>query len=309
MTTKNPIVSIGLPIFNSEKYLRESIDSILAQTFTDFELIISDNASTDSTEEICNTYAANDPRVRYCRNSTNIGPIRNHNRLVELSRGKYFRFAGYDDLCAPDLIAKFVDILEKDSSVILCYSITTKIDENGNQIELIDKDLAYSSQPLIRFQELVSGDHCCEPFYGLIRLNVLRKTNNLFLYADSDRTFLSELSLYGKYFKIPETIFFRRYHPQKSTVAYVDALGRTAWSRSPDDKIIKDYFDLNLLKFKDYLKVISRAPLPLNERMDCYTYIIRLMFLSLAKEWLQNTRRRLFLTRETFHLFKSFFTH
>jgi Glycosyltransferases involved in cell wall biogenesis len=134
VSIQDPKVSIGLPVFNGEKYLREAIDSILAQTFTDFELIISDNASTDRTEEICKEYEAKDPRVRYYRNELNLGAAPNYNRLVELSRGEYFKWACHDDLCAPEFLEKCVEILEQNSPIILCYTRTLIIDENGKPI-------------------------------------------------------------------------------------------------------------------------------------------------------------------------------
>jgi glycosyltransferase involved in cell wall biosynthesis len=90
-----PRLSIGMPVFNGEKYLKEALDSILAQTYSDFELLISDNASTDRTEQICREYAAKDRRIRYYRNEKNIGAPKNFNRVFELSSGKYFRWATF----------------------------------------------------------------------------------------------------------------------------------------------------------------------------------------------------------------------
>jgi glycosyltransferase involved in cell wall biosynthesis len=95
MTSKIPRVSIGLPVFNGEKYLAEALDSILSQTYRDFKLIISDNASTDRTEQICREYAAKDRRIRYYRNEKNIGAPKNFNRVFELSSGKYFRWDAF----------------------------------------------------------------------------------------------------------------------------------------------------------------------------------------------------------------------
>ena len=101
-----PKVSIGLPVYNGDEFLEKAIESILGQSFTDFELIISDNASTDKTALICQTYAARDARIRYYRNATNIGGANNGNRTFLLAQGQYFRWAAHDDLCAPELIAQ-----------------------------------------------------------------------------------------------------------------------------------------------------------------------------------------------------------
>ena len=112
-----PRVSIGLTVFNSERYLDESIQSLLSQTFQDFELIISDNASTDRTKDIALTYAARDHRVRYVRNRMNIGVAGNFNQVFRLSSGEFFKWAAYDDLCAPDFLFRCVEVLDRSSTM------------------------------------------------------------------------------------------------------------------------------------------------------------------------------------------------
>ena len=112
MLNNKPRVSIGMPVFNGENYLAEALDSLLTQTFSDFELIISDNASTDKTEEICRAYAVRDQRIRYFRNQENLGASRNYNRVFELSSGEYFKWAAHDDLCAPEFLGRCVDVLD-----------------------------------------------------------------------------------------------------------------------------------------------------------------------------------------------------
>src|SRR5207244_10480282 len=111
-TSKMPRVSIGVPVYNGERYIAETLDSLLAQTFEDFELIISDNASHDRTEGICRAYAAKDSRIRYVRNSTNLGAARNYRLAVELSSGEYFRWANCDDLFAPTSLSRCVEVLD-----------------------------------------------------------------------------------------------------------------------------------------------------------------------------------------------------
>ena len=130
--SESPCVSIGLAVYNGEKYLKKALDSIITQTFTDLELIISDNFSTDNTQQICEQYASQDERIRYYRNNKNIGAPRNFNRAFELASGKYFKWAASDDVLAPDFLRKCVAILDKDASVVLCHSITGRIDENGD---------------------------------------------------------------------------------------------------------------------------------------------------------------------------------
>ena len=148
MTSNQPRLSIGLPVYNGEKFLKEAIDSLLAQTFEDFELIISDNASTDKTEEICRAYAEKDQRIRYYRNDKNIGCARNFDRVFKLSSGEYFKWAAYDDLHAPDFIEKCVEVLDQDPTIILCHSQTYFIDEEGSFLQNYDIKLkAYALKP------------------------------------------------------------------------------------------------------------------------------------------------------------------
>jgi glycosyltransferase involved in cell wall biosynthesis len=117
MEKSNPKVSIGLPVYNGENFIREAIDSILGQIFCDFELIISDNASSDGTEEICRSYAGRDQRVRYYRNEENIGSSGNYTRVFLLAKGKYFKWTAHDDICKPDFIEKCIEVLDKDDSL------------------------------------------------------------------------------------------------------------------------------------------------------------------------------------------------
>ena len=108
-----PRLTIGLPVYNGEKYVAESIESLLGQSFTDFELVISDNASTDSTGDICRQYEKQDSRVRYFRQPQNIGLAPNHNFVVERASGELFKWAAGDDLYARDLVERCVDALDK----------------------------------------------------------------------------------------------------------------------------------------------------------------------------------------------------
>ena len=124
-------VSIGLPVFNAEQYLEQSLASILSQTYGNFELIISDNASTDATEAICQRYVVRDARVRYHRNSRNHGPTFNFRQVVLLSSGEYFLWAAHDDMFAPEYVERCVAFLEQNPDVVLCYSKSIEIDEQG----------------------------------------------------------------------------------------------------------------------------------------------------------------------------------
>lgn len=260
----NPKVSIGLAVYNGETYLEEAIISILQQTYPDFELIISDNASTDKTREICLKYACDDPRIRYHRNTTNIGGANNENLTFQLSNGEYFRLAAHDDRLHPDLIRQCVEVLDQHPEVILSYPQVVEIDENGVENRTRSLGLGLSARPHVRFDELCSRSHHCEPMYGMIRSAVLRKTSLQKNYTDSDRTFLCELTLHGSFYEIEAPLFYKRYHRGN---LYVDWRTRMAWfDPSMAGKLVFPYW----AQFVDYLRVISTAEIPLVEKFRCF---------------------------------------
>jgi glycosyltransferase involved in cell wall biosynthesis len=279
-----PTISVGLPVYNGERYLQESIDSILAQTYTDFELIISDNASTDGTEEICRRYAAGDARVRYHRNQRNIGGGQNHCRVFSLAMGKYFRFAAHDDVCAPQLFAHCLEALELHPEAVLSYPIIVRIDAEGRSIGEIRQQKGAAPEPHVRFEDLTAGDHDCAIIYGLIRSDVLadieRKTGLLPPYSQADRTLLGQLSLYGPFVQVVQPLFSKRYHPAMSIGQFPGGRERMAWYRPPDEDPISLPF---WQEFLHYLRVIGTAPLSPAERLRCYRRVLR--WLSVERGW------------------------
>ena len=129
-----PLVSIGLPVYNGERYLEQAIDTILAQTFQSWELIVSDNASNDRTEEICRGYMAREPRIRYHRQERNIGIARNFNAVIDMARADYFKWHAHDDLCAPTLVERCVEALEANPTASAAFTKTVRIDAEGATI-------------------------------------------------------------------------------------------------------------------------------------------------------------------------------
>ena len=126
-----PRLTIGLPVYNGERYLAESIEALLGQSYTDFELIISDNASTDDTSLICGRYAKQDSRIRYYRQPRNVGLAPNHNFCARQARGELFKWAAADDLYHRDLLLRCVEVLDERPEVVLVHSYTAMIDEDG----------------------------------------------------------------------------------------------------------------------------------------------------------------------------------
>lgn len=260
-----PRVSIGLAVYNGDEYLRSAIDSILAQTFTDFELVISDNASTDDTQAICREYAAEDPRVRYHRNEENIGGANNENLTFEMARAPYFRLAAHDDRLAPTLIERCVDVLDTDPDVVLCHAGAVSIDADDVEHGAVYREEGTESRPSERLGSLCMREHWCEATYGLIRSDVLRRTQLQKNYTNSDRVLLCELALHGPFHLVREPLFYKRYHQGNE---YKDWRGRMAWFDPSLSASGKSGFP-NWLELRDYLRIIVRAPIPMPERGRC----------------------------------------
>jgi len=275
-------VSIGMPVFNGEKYLREALDSILAQTYRDFELIISDNASTDHTQQICLEYAAKDSRIRYYRNEKNLGADKNFNRVFELSSGEYFKWAAYDDVHAPEYLQKCIAILDKDPSIVLCHSRSGRIDEHGTFMGNYNQRMLRrigSRKPHERFGDLLSLYNACSAIFGVIRASSFRKTPLHGSYIGADRNLLAEIGLMGQIHEIPEYLFFERYHPDAYTSMYhgddrstsVNRLrkemawwSKHEWTSFPHWKNCAEYFTS-----------VNRVRLKWSERLLCYGQIFR----------------------------------
>jgi len=215
-----------MPVYNAEQYLDRAFDSILAQTFEDFELVISDNASTDATEEMCRAYAQRDDRIRYFRNRENRGVIRNFNSVFRLSKGQYFKWAASDDVCGEDYLLRAVQILDHDTSVVLVWARTVGIDERGDRVPLPSEvsDLnsphsVFSPDPVVRLRRLLRNMWWVDgPFYGVMRAEALARTRWLHPpHPSGDQILLTELSLKGRFYEIPDEMFFTRVHPRKTS--------------------------------------------------------------------------------------------
>jgi len=272
-----------MPVFNGELYLEKALRSLLTQTFPHFELIISNNASTDKTGEICQDYAKLDSRIRYYCNEVNIGFGKNQNRVYALARGEFFLLAHHDDIRAPEYLERSISVLDSDPSVVVCYSETRDIDANDKLLPRKDPTLRLDSFSLRdRFRDVIRMDHICEPDFGLMRMRTLNKTKLHGDYADSDRVLLAELALYGRFYKLPQCLFFRRSHPLQSTALTPDRRSRTVWfNPEKTGKLLFPHFR----QFTEYLKAINRTPISMPDRIWCYLQMCR---------WFGANRSRLF---------------
>lgn len=227
-----PAVSVGLPVYNGERFLAESLGSILAQTVDDLEVVITDNASTDATPEICRDFAAGDGRVRYIRNERNLGAAANYNRAFAESRGRYFKWLAHDDVYEASFIERCLEILEAHADAVACYSPARFIDESGRALDQTEQVLelggARPSERLERWM-LEKTDGWCHPVTGIIRSDVLARTPRIGAFVGSDMTLVAELLLHGPVHRTGERLFLRRDHAGRSVSAHRTTTALTEW--------------------------------------------------------------------------------
>ena len=227
---QKPTVSIGLPVYNREKFIPQTLDALLAQTFTDFEIIISDNASTDSTEQICRDYAARDARIRYIRQPVNLGLLGNFNYVKQVATGKYFMWTASDDLCEPRFVEALVGKLEQDPSLALVMADLKYVSAQGEWIttncldtirfEDVQHDWQAKRLEFFRYP----GNKTWDCFYGLYRTEVaqachlpnqIRKN----LVFSLEVPFLAQVAVRGKIASIAEPLKIYRYYQDSSAAS------------------------------------------------------------------------------------------
>jgi glycosyltransferase involved in cell wall biosynthesis len=271
-----PRLSVGLPVYNGENYLAESIEALLGQSYENFELIISDNASTDATEDICRRYEKQDSRIRYVRQPRNIGLSPNHNCLVQQARGEMFKWASHDDLYARDLLKRCVDALDQFPQVVLAHSWTALIHGSEAVARAVEYPLETSSLSAPeRFRSVLYGEGGDDDG-GVIRMSVLQRTPLYGSYHHSDRTLIAELALHGPFYQVPGWLYFRRDHPERAERAFQTV---RAWCANLDprraDRMRNPTIRLYVEYVGEFVAAIRRAPLSQEERRECYYHLTR----------------------------------
>ena len=265
-----PTVSVGLPVYNGENFLTNALDSLLAQTYTDFELIISDNASTDATESICRRYANKDQRIRYIRRDSNIGAAPNFNSLLDLARGKYFRWAAHDDVCAPKYLQECMNIIEHVPNVAIAHSQCAEIDIHGTPkgVYLYDKSFA-EKKPAERLKRHLETPHMCTMIFGLMHTDMIKKTPLLEAFLGSDRNLIGELLLQGKVVASSEVLFYRRDHPDTSVHQFVQQQNEKGYVAWFDPEKESDRFTPMIDSIEAYQDAINRSDLSFWDKRRC----------------------------------------
>lgn len=242
-----PRVSIGMPVWNGQDFIRDGLASLLGQSFGDFELIISDNGSTDATEAICQEYARVDKRIRYFRNETNTGLQANFAKVLDLAVAPYFMWGCPDDQWDPSYVEKMVGVLDRRESVVLAGSNSASIDQFGAQRRQYDNVAVYSrsgtSARAHRFIRARPGGGHATLIYGLMRTAVIQRIGYRALgrirnmnrgYYAIDLVTLFRLIFEGEFHVTNETLYYRRDVVAGPTTTSQDGLyGRLGWQRIP----------------------------------------------------------------------------
>jgi glycosyltransferase involved in cell wall biosynthesis len=271
-------VTIGLPVFNGESYLAGALAALSAQTYSDFEVIVADNASTDGTRAICEAAAARDPRITYVRHPENLGAAPNFNFVFGRAGGEYFKWAAHDDVCAPEYLSRCVEALDRAGKrAVLAFPRTRFVDARGESLGVYDQEVPWDGgTPSSRARSLLADPkrshlHKCLPVCGLMRTSALRRTRLIGSFVSSDAALLFELALLGDWVEVPEVLFDRRVHAQSSRANRTDAqIARWFDSRSGKR------FPLPRTRLlASYASALARTPLAAGERLRCAAPVAR----------------------------------
>lgn len=264
-----PTVQIGLPVYNGENYLADAIESFLSQTYSDFEILISDNGSTDRTQEIAEKYAERDPRVRYFRYDVNQGAAWNFNNVVHLATAEFFCWAAHDDLRHPEFLERCLAVLTTDAQLACCYAATQAIDADGEPKPgyYADRCHVLDPRPSVRFSGIL-GRYPMHVLFGVMRREAMIATRLWGGYASADRVFTAELSLHGKIHELPEQLFLRRWHDAVSWTADTNEKDYSIWY---DPKNAERRFSVpKARRGIEYAKAIAHARLSPVEAASAY---------------------------------------
>lgn len=213
---ETPRLSIGLPVFNAQDNLETALDSLLAQTYTNFELILSDNGSDDRTAAICKEYMQRDSRIRYERQAKNMGLHWNLNRVAKMACGHYFKWSAADVIHAPDFLERCMAVLETDPTIICCHTRADYIDAQGNRLFGVDPsgdaNLSTSSNAHRRFADVLFNHGWGARVFGVMRREPLLKTGLLEEHYGWDKVMMAGLALSGRYHMINEVLFLEQDH-------------------------------------------------------------------------------------------------
>lgn len=270
-------LSIGLPVYNGENFLEETLQSILNQSFMDFELIISDNGSTDLTQDICLKYKKADPRIKYYRYENNRGAAWNYNNVFKYAKGHYFKYLNHDDLYHPFYLEKCIKKLEDNPEAVLCYTRRTVIDGTGKEEFNIDDELVLTeSSPSSRFKKFLKRfrytTYWAVIVLGVIRRDALAKTELMKDFSAADMILLAQLALQGNFLEVDEYLLLNRRHEQMSNKAnFTTSKLAEFYNPSNKNKICLPRWRW----LSEFYKTIYKSRLKVSEKLKCTVLVFQ----------------------------------
>jgi glycosyltransferase involved in cell wall biosynthesis len=268
-SSASPKVTVGMPVFNGERHVAAAIESILDQTWRDLELVVSDNASTDATPEICQDYARADPRVRYQRLDRNVGSRMNFEIVLSRARGQWFKWSGHDDVIRPEFLARCLTRLDHDPGAVLCATDIEVIDDRGEQVGRTLHPITIAGRtPHERLRQFFAHPKVHQTIFGVIRRSALDSTGLFGPWFASDRELLMELALQGRFQRVDELLFLHREHPGRSD--YVQS--KVAYfTPERGDRPVAEYWH----HLGRAARALLSAPMPTAERARCLAEYVR----------------------------------
>lgn len=224
MPPSNPLVSIALPIRNGEHKLAEVVKSVLAQDHENVEFVISDNASTDATEEICREFARADLRISYHRHPENVGLFNNFNATIRLAKGRFFRWIGHDDTLEPTYVSQCLAAFREDEQRVLVSTQIAYLDADGSAQSAAYHGTGLASHdPVLRLREMLrllnESYLLIDPLYSLIRRDVLQALPRRNIYNE-DQVLACRLAMAGPWGHVNEVLARRPWeHEARGDVA------------------------------------------------------------------------------------------
>jgi hypothetical protein len=273
--TRPPLISIGIPAYNSAAHIGATLEGLLAQTCGDFELIVSDNASTDATRDVVENYRKRDARVSYERQPVNIGANPNYSHVVRRARGEFFKWSSSSDWCAPTFLEGCLNVLRAHDDTVLVAPRTFlfqddpgKAEEYASDIEIID------DTPCARLKRLYSALALNNAVNGLIRTSALRRTRLIDTYRCADIVLMGHLALLGKFRLLEQRLLYRRMDRATAT-ALQDAEGM--WKHHYPQRSVRTLFQGCKQQLGRAWAVFS-ASMPAGERLCAAVHVAKLSY-------------------------------
>jgi glycosyltransferase involved in cell wall biosynthesis len=295
---RNPVVSIGMPTYNAQGSIAAAVGFLLAQDFGDFELIVSDNASTDGTWDVLQQLAAEDRRIVLMRQAINVGANGNYSAVARRARGRYFKWASSNDWCAPSFLSRCIERLEREPSVVLVAPRTRLFEGNLDNGADYDADFAFTDpDPTRRFAQVYSKLRLNNVLNGVVRKQALDRTRLIEHYRGADVVLVAHLALMGTIELIEEHLFGRSMSLESATAMLSDEGIR----RHHDPADSWHALFPSLYYVAGSARSVMSSPLGARDRMRALSTVAHLLRwrshslrleLEDARDWLVNRQRR-----------------